>query len=107
MWTSRLSLCSLEKSVSTSFIGKFRGRVDLTGYLAMALAEAIARNMGFQQSGCSVSIAGCSVSTEVQMYFIAELDDLCHCYLVKKCFLFTTSTPMVATVWSKCICKDK
>ena len=47
----------------------------------MALAEAIARNMGFQQSGCSVSIAGCSVSTEVQMYFIAELDDLCHWYL--------------------------
>ena len=70
-------------AVSTSFIGKFRGRVDLTGYLAMALAEAIARNMGFQQSGCSVS-------TEVQMYFIAELDDLCHCYLVQKCFLFTT-----------------
>ena len=85
-------------AVSTSFIGKFRGRVDLTGYLAMALAEAIARNMGFQQSGCSVSIAGCSVSTEVQMYFIAELDDLCFCYLVQKYFLFTTSTPMVATV---------
>ena len=93
--------------MSTSFIGKFRRRVDLTGYLTMALAEAIARNMGFQQSGCSVSIAGCSVSTEVQMYFIAELDDLCHCYLVQKCFLFTTSTPMVATVWSKYICNDK
>ena len=35
--------------MSTSFIGKFR--VDLTGYLAMALPlEAIARNMGFLQS---------------------------------------------------------
>ena len=60
--------------MSTSFIGKFR--VDLTGYLAMALPlEAIARNMGFLQplAVCQtpypIMMADAAVAVSVLKYF--------------------------------------